>query len=162
MKSLSHIRQRPHGLQPTRLRPWDLPGKSTGVGCQCLLQISSGQNLKELLLLIFTAYEQQQQNSVRALLHFAVWNVFLPASDSDLITGVIIVCSCPQFWTKALRFQKQDKWKKRSLNRKSDRTLVKRLKITWSGKCPMIIHIKWWYFWQMAFYPWDTMNEWME
>ena len=27
-----------HGLQPTRLlRPWDFPGKSTGVGCQCLL-----------------------------------------------------------------------------------------------------------------------------
>ena len=30
----------PHGLQPTRLlRPWDFPGKSTGVGCHCLLQI---------------------------------------------------------------------------------------------------------------------------
>ena len=30
--------QRPHGLQPIRLlRPWDLPGKSTGVGCHCLL-----------------------------------------------------------------------------------------------------------------------------
>ena len=30
--------QRPHGLQPTRLlRPWDSPGKSTGVGCHCLL-----------------------------------------------------------------------------------------------------------------------------
>ena len=29
---------RPHGLQPTRLlRPWDFPGKSTGVGCRCLL-----------------------------------------------------------------------------------------------------------------------------
>ena len=28
-----------HGLQPTRLlRPWDFPGKSTGVGCHCLLQ----------------------------------------------------------------------------------------------------------------------------
>ena len=27
-----------HGLQPTRLlRPWDFPGKSTGVGCYCLL-----------------------------------------------------------------------------------------------------------------------------
>ena len=26
---------RPRGLQPTRLlRPWDFPGKSTGVGCQ--------------------------------------------------------------------------------------------------------------------------------
>ena len=30
--------QRPHGLQPTRLLlPWDFPGKSTGVGCHCLL-----------------------------------------------------------------------------------------------------------------------------
>ena len=29
---------RPHGLQPTRLlRPWDFPGKSTGVGCHCFL-----------------------------------------------------------------------------------------------------------------------------
>ena len=29
---------RPHGLQPTRLlHPWDFPGKSTGVGCHCLL-----------------------------------------------------------------------------------------------------------------------------
>ena len=28
-----------HGLQPTRLlSPWDFPGKSTGVGCHCLLQ----------------------------------------------------------------------------------------------------------------------------
>ena len=31
--------QLPHGLQPTRLlRPWDFPGKSTGVGCHCLLR----------------------------------------------------------------------------------------------------------------------------
>ena len=30
--------QRPHGLQPTRLlHPWDFPGKSTRVGCHCLL-----------------------------------------------------------------------------------------------------------------------------
>ena len=29
---------RPHGLQPFRLlHPWDFPGKSTGVGCHCLL-----------------------------------------------------------------------------------------------------------------------------
>ena len=28
----------PHGLQPTSLLcPWDFPGKSTGVGCHCLL-----------------------------------------------------------------------------------------------------------------------------
>ena len=31
---------RPHGLQPTRLlRPWDFPGKSTGVGCQLPLNL---------------------------------------------------------------------------------------------------------------------------
>ena len=30
---------RPHGRQPTRLsRPWDSPGKNTGVACHCLLQ----------------------------------------------------------------------------------------------------------------------------
>ena len=34
-----------HGLQPTRLLhpwdfPWDFPGKSTGVGCHCLLRIN--------------------------------------------------------------------------------------------------------------------------
>ena len=30
---------RPHRWQPTRLpRPWDSPGKNTGVGCHCLLQ----------------------------------------------------------------------------------------------------------------------------
>ena len=29
----------PHGLEPTRLlRPWNFPGKSTGVGCHFLLQ----------------------------------------------------------------------------------------------------------------------------
>ena len=34
--------QRPHGLQPTRLlHPWDFLGKSTGVGCHCLLQVAA-------------------------------------------------------------------------------------------------------------------------
>ena len=31
---------RPHGLKSTRLlRPWDFPGKSTRVGCHCLLPL---------------------------------------------------------------------------------------------------------------------------
>ena len=31
---------RPHRWQPTRLpRPWDFPGKNTGVGCHFLLQV---------------------------------------------------------------------------------------------------------------------------
>ena len=32
--------QWPHGLQPTRLlHPWDFPGRSTRVGCHCLLRL---------------------------------------------------------------------------------------------------------------------------
>ena len=35
----------PHGLQPSRpLRPWDFPGKSTGVGCHCLLWHSTAEH----------------------------------------------------------------------------------------------------------------------
>ena len=35
----------PHGLQPTRLlHPWNFPGKSTNVGCHCLLQDSYRQS----------------------------------------------------------------------------------------------------------------------
>ena len=42
VKSLSCLTQRPHGLQRTRLLcPWDFPGKSTGVGCHCLLREES-------------------------------------------------------------------------------------------------------------------------
>jgi len=39
VKSLSCVQlQWPHGLQPPRpLHPWDFLGKSTGVGCHCLL-----------------------------------------------------------------------------------------------------------------------------
>ena len=36
--NLQCLTVRPHRRQPTRLpRPWDFPGKSTGVGCHCLL-----------------------------------------------------------------------------------------------------------------------------
>ena len=41
VKSLSRVGpQLPYGLQPSKLlRPWDFPGKSSGVGCHCLLEI---------------------------------------------------------------------------------------------------------------------------
>ena len=36
---------RPHGLQPIRLlRPWNSPGKNTGVGCHFLLQCMKGKS----------------------------------------------------------------------------------------------------------------------
>ena len=38
-RSVGSDSSRPHGLKPTRLlRQWDFPGKSTGVGCHCLLR----------------------------------------------------------------------------------------------------------------------------
>ena len=44
--------QRPHGLQPTRLLlPWDFPGRSTGVGCHCLLPYCVIPSETPLLLL---------------------------------------------------------------------------------------------------------------
>ena len=40
-RSVMSDSSRPHGLQPTRLlHPWDFPGKSSGVGCHCLLRFS--------------------------------------------------------------------------------------------------------------------------
>ena len=37
-RSVVSASSQPHGLQPTRLlHPWDFPGKSTGVGCHCVL-----------------------------------------------------------------------------------------------------------------------------
>ena len=48
----------PHGLQPTRLlRPWDFPGKSTGVGCHHLLHWATREaqifsKLIQILLII--------------------------------------------------------------------------------------------------------------
>ena len=38
-----------HRRQPTRLpRPWDSPGKSTGVGCHCLLQCMKVKSESEI------------------------------------------------------------------------------------------------------------------
>ena len=39
----------PHRQQPTRLpRPWDSPGKNTGVGCHCLLQCMKVKSEREV------------------------------------------------------------------------------------------------------------------
>ena len=44
---------RPHRWQPTRLhRPWDSPGKNTGVGCHCLLRQDLLLTLKKDVLFI--------------------------------------------------------------------------------------------------------------
>ena len=55
---------RPHGLQPTRLlRPWDFPGKSTGVGCHCLLRgfVLRAAEEEQLTHLLRRAYLKDSQ-----------------------------------------------------------------------------------------------------
>ena len=53
-KSLSVMSDsvRPHRRQPTRLpRPWDPPGKNTGVGCHFLLQCMKVKSEREVIQL---------------------------------------------------------------------------------------------------------------
>ena len=46
---------RPHRWQPTRLpRPWDSPGKNTGVGCHFLLQRMKVKSQSEVAQLCLT------------------------------------------------------------------------------------------------------------
>ena len=50
---------RPHGPQPARLfRPWDFPGKSTGVGCHCLLWRLNKMPVKMPMIFFFTETEK--------------------------------------------------------------------------------------------------------
>ena len=52
---------RPHGQQSTRLlHPWDFPGKSTGVGCHCLLRIITLRKTKFKEKILNAAREKQQ------------------------------------------------------------------------------------------------------
>ena len=54
----------PHGLQPTRLLcPWDFAGKSTGVGCHCLL-----------LLNLWFSFIHLQKESLRLGTSSSPWN----------------------------------------------------------------------------------------
>ena len=49
---------RPHRRQPTRLpRPWDSPGKNTGVGCNFLLQCMEVKSESEVSQLCLTLSE---------------------------------------------------------------------------------------------------------
>ena len=60
---------RPHRQQPTRLlRPWDFPGKSTGVGCSRLLRLEPELCLNEASPL--KGYETLPQTMS---LHFLIW-----------------------------------------------------------------------------------------
>ena len=62
--------QWPHGLQPSRLlRPWDFPGKSTGVGYHCLLH-SYAYSQRHILHTVYTIYVYSLLSIYTYRLHF--------------------------------------------------------------------------------------------
>ena len=86
VKWLSRVRLfRPYGLQPTRLlRPWDSPGKNTGVACHFLHQEifpTQGSNLCLLSLLHWQADSLPLAHLKSPLKHCP----FRSASDTKLI-----------------------------------------------------------------------------
>ena len=93
--------QRPHGLQPTRLlRPWDFPGKSTGVGCHYLLREWLIQGLKR-------SYERQtpvhqERTNLTCNLHSkplscALGQIQILPETTCLLTSFIDSCFIPFF-----------------------------------------------------------------
>ena len=85
---------RPHGLQPTRLlRPWDFPGKSTGVGCHCLLHTKltnvkflHSSNQTENLTLVYdnTLWSFWGKDSPKYCAYSSCWNVGIILQQVDL------------------------------------------------------------------------------
>ena len=69
---------RPHRQQPTRLsRPWDSPGKNTGVGCHFLLQCMKVKSQSEVAQSCLTLHDPMDcsppGSSVHGIFHSFTW-----------------------------------------------------------------------------------------
>ena len=63
---------RPHRRQPTRLhRPWDSPGKNTGVGCHFLLRCIKVKSESEVAQSVHTNSKYTYDNIIEATLSVA-------------------------------------------------------------------------------------------
>ena len=101
--------QQPHGLQPTRLlRPWDLPGKSTGVGHVSLrgkyFQKSKKETKKTELSVLQVRREEMGLSSIRekgleGTAHSDVCFVW-PANAGDIraLGSIPGLGRCPGAW----------------------------------------------------------------
>ena len=69
---------RPHGLQPTRrLRPWDSPGKNTGVDCHFLLQCMKVESESEVAQSCLTLSEPMDCSLPGSSIHEIFWATVL-------------------------------------------------------------------------------------
>ena len=61
---------RPHRRQPTRLpRPWDSPGKNTGMGCHFLLQCMKVKSESEVTQLCLTLRDPMDYSPPGSSIH---------------------------------------------------------------------------------------------
>ena len=87
---------RPHREQPTRLpRPWDSPGKNTGVGCHFLLQCMKVKSESEVAQLCPTLHDPMDcslpGSSVHGFSRQEYWSgVPLPSLNDPADTGNLI------------------------------------------------------------------------
>ena len=84
---------RPHRRQPTRLpRPWDSPGKNTGVGCHFLLQcvkVKSESEVSRVWLLVTPWTAAYQVPPSMGFSRQEYWSgVPLPSPDKELDDGI--------------------------------------------------------------------------
>ena len=83
---------RPHRRQPTRLlRPWDFPGKNTGVGCHCLLQCMKAKLLRCVWLLVTSWTAAYQAPPSMGFSRQEYWSgVPLPSPFKHLVLPIAI------------------------------------------------------------------------
>ena len=99
LRLCDNLKRWPHGLQPTRLlRPWDLPGKSTGVGCHYRFPYSglsyewTHMVCGFLWLALFT-----QCNIFRIQVSFIFYHILVVLICHFLLLNNIPWCECTTF-----------------------------------------------------------------
>ena len=84
---------RPHGLQATRLlRPWDSPGKNTGVGCHFLLQCMKVESESEVAQSCLTLSDPMDCSLPGSSIHGTFWATVLEwgaIAFSPLLSGQV-------------------------------------------------------------------------
>ena len=110
---------RPHRRQPTRLpRPWDSPGKNTGVGCHFLLQCMKGKSESEVAQLCPTLSDPMDcsppGSSVHGIFQARVleWGAIAFSRKKDYFSQIPSCClikysSTTCFWYRCRSFPLQ-------------------------------------------------------